>query len=163
TVTCQQVKNAAAQLLGVCGPVTAPTCGVGIQGIDVVAKSPCLNSTDRVACAQATAQPPAIVPPQDDPGTIVPTTQLTGSIVLGGSAEYPDSQPPTLLLMPAGQTDLSTTPAVDLTAADPTSPDVDPAINYEPDTTSLVPTFAGVPTGADPFIVSGVDYRQALP
>lgn len=252
TVTCQQVKDAAAQLVAGCESGATAGCG---QVIVTVEKSPCLNSTDQVACAQATAAPPAVVAPDDDPGTIFPTNELRGTIVLGsglgaagvtvsfyvdpgmestetvtpdllgtattdanggyittitpdahatslaadnggvlnvlisatvsvsipgsaappilviangetpltlgGSAQYWESQPPTLVLTPASDVDLSTTPAVDV--ADPTSPGVDPAINYLPAVPSTVPTFAGVPTGDNVFLVNGIDYRNAVP
>jgi len=257
TVTCQQVKNAAAQLLATCGPLTAPNCGVGIPGIDVIVKSPCLNTSDPVACAQTTVAPPTPVQTDVDPETIFPTNELRGRVVLGtgvgaagvpvdfyvaptmsdavvvtphllgstttdatggyvitispdtyatslastnngilnvlisaavnvtvpgtvdppvfevaegqtplvlgGSAEYWESQPPTLLLRPAGQTDLSAPPAADLTAADPTDASVDPSINYLPAADPPVPAFQGLPVGADPFVVNGIDYRQAMP
>lgn len=256
TVTCQQVKNTAAQLLAVCGSVTAPTCGVGVQSIDLVAKSPCLNSTDQVECAQTTAEPPAVPAPDDDPETVFPANELRGTIVLGsglgaagvtvsfyvdpgmestevvtpdllgtattdangnyvttitpdthattlaadnggvlnvlisasvsvalpgsvappilaiangetpltlgGSAVYWESQPPTLLLIPATDVDLSTTAVVD-DGVDPSSPTVDPVINYLPAVPSNVPTFAGVPTGDNLFLVNGIDYRDAVP
>lgn len=253
-VTCQQVKDAAAQLIEGCKSGADAACAPAIMAVE---KSPCLNSSDLAACAQTITPAPVPVQTDVDPGTVFPTDELRGTIVLGsglgaagvpvsfyvaptmetadtvtpdllgsgttdangnyavtitpdtyatslatanngvlnvlisaavsvsipgtvdppileiadgqtplvlgGSAEYWESQPPTLLLQPAGQTDLPAPPAADLSAPDPTSPTVDPSINYLPPTNSLTPTFAGVPTGADPFIVNGIDYRQAMP
>jgi len=253
TVTCTQVKNAAAQLTAECTSGSNAACGLAVTA---VAKSPCLNSSDSVACTQATAQPPAVVAPDDDPETDFPTNELRGTIVLGsglgaagvtvsfyvdpgmestttvtpdllgtattdangnyattitpdahasslasenggvlnvlisaavsvaipgsaappmlaiangetpltlgGSAQYWESRPPTLLLVPASDVDLSTT-AIDDDGVDPTSPLVDAAIHYQPAIPSTVPTFAGVPTGDNVFLVNGIDYRNAVP
>lgn len=80
TVTCQQAKNAAAQLTTGCTSGVTAGCDLAIQE---VAKTPCLNSSDEVACAQATAAPPETIPPDVDPGTVFPINELTGTIDTG--------------------------------------------------------------------------------
>lgn len=80
TVTCEQVKNAAAQLTTGCASGNTPGCDLAIQE---VAKSPCLNTSDEVPCAESAASPPGEVPPDVDPGTVFPANQLTGTIDTG--------------------------------------------------------------------------------
>ncbi len=105
-VTCQQVKDAAAQLVAGCQSGATAGCDSAITEVD---KSPCLNSSDQVACAQASAAPGEVIPPDVDPETLFPANQLTGTVDTGAGVGVPGLEVD-FYVDPAGSDSFSATP-----------------------------------------------------